>query len=115
MDPLTALHRSIRELVAERAWQKFHDPKSLLLALVGEVGELAESFQWLPAAEATELATHNPLRSRAGEEIADVFIYLLQLADSLGIDLVPVTNEKLAAARKRFPVAELYGTAPSKS
>ncbi|MDP9116417.1 MAG: nucleotide pyrophosphohydrolase [Actinomycetota bacterium] len=115
MDPLALLQTSIREFVAERDWQKFHDPKSLLLALVGEVGELAELFQWLPAADAAEMAAQEPLRSRVGEELADVFIYLLQLADSVGIDLIPVTNEKVEAARSRFPVAEIHGIAPTKS
>jgi hypothetical protein len=61
------------------------------------------------------LAAQDPLRSRVGEEIADVFIYLLQLTDSLGIDLIPVTNEKLNAAQSRFPAADIYGVAPSKS
>ncbi|MEO6886960.1 MAG: nucleotide pyrophosphohydrolase [Jatrophihabitantaceae bacterium] len=115
MDPLTQLQTSIREFVSERDWQKFHDPKSLLLALVGEVGELAELFQWLPAPDVAALAAQDPLRARAGEELADVFIYLLQLADALGIDLIPVTNEKLNAARSRFPAADIYGIAPIKS
>jgi dCTP diphosphatase len=79
------------------------------------VGELAELFQWLPAPDAAALAAQDPLRSRVGEEIADVFIYLLQLTDSLGIDLIPVTNEKLNAAQSRFPAADIYGVAPSKS
>jgi NTP pyrophosphatase (non-canonical NTP hydrolase) len=79
------------------------------------MGELAELFQWLPASEAAELAADEPLRSRVGEEIADVFIYLLQLANSVGIDLVPAATEKLNAARRRFPAAEIYGVAPSKS
>ncbi|QMW68437.1 nucleotide pyrophosphohydrolase [Mumia sp. ZJ1417] len=85
----------MREFTAERDWERFHDPKSLLLALVGEVGELSELFQWLPAAAATEIAGEEPLRTRAGEEMADVLLYLVRLADVLGIDLAAAAERKL--------------------
>ena len=77
----------MRKFAEDRDWGQFHDPKSVLLALVGEVGELAELFQWLPAADARALAASEPLRTRAGEELADVLLYLVLLADVLGIDL----------------------------
>jgi dCTP diphosphatase len=56
-------------------------PKSILLALVGEVGELAELLRWLPAAEARDLLRHGPLHAHAAEEMADVLVYLVGLAD----------------------------------
>ena len=61
---LPELRRAIRDFVDERDWRQFHDPKSLILALVGEVGELAELYQWLPADRAAALATQEPLRTR---------------------------------------------------
>jgi dCTP diphosphatase len=97
---------------AERDWGQFHDPKSVLLALVGEVGELAELFQWLPAGEARQLAQAEPLRTRAGEEMADVLLYLVLLSDVLDIDLAEAARRKLAEARVRYPPAAVTGTAP---
>src|SRR5260221_2293001 len=79
-------------------WGRFHDPKSVILALVGEVGELADLFQWLPAAEARELALAEPLKTRAGEEVADVLLYLggwneyLRLARTVPLSSIPATS-----------------------
>lgn len=108
---LTAL---IREFSQERDWEQFHDPKSLVLALVGEVGELAELVQWLPAGDAVRHFEDPARRQRAGEEIADVLVYLLRLADVLGVDVLRATLDKQAEARRRFPVEAVRGTAPLK-
>jgi dCTP diphosphatase len=106
---------AFRKFTDERDWAQFHDPKSLILALVGEVGELAELYQWLPAAEAKDRSASDPLRTRAVEEIADVFIYLLALADVLEINLVDAAKKKLAAADTRFPSDSVYGRSPDKA
>lgn len=103
----------MRVFTSQRAWEQFHDPKSLVLALTGEVGELAELFQWLPADEASALAQEPGLARRAGEELADVLLYLIRLSDVLGIDLRAVADAKLSAARDRFPAAEVRGAAPA--
>jgi dCTP diphosphatase len=100
---LQALRDRMREFAAERQWNSYHDPKSVLLALVGEVGELAELFQWLPAGQARELAAAEPLHTRAGEELSDVLLYLILLADVLGIDLAEAANAKLTEASSRYP------------
>ena len=101
---LTDLRDRMRRFTDERDWSRFHDPKSLLLALVGEVGELSELFQWLPAGSARELAQDQPLRARVEEEIADVLLYLVRLADVLEIDLADAAVRKnAAAARKHRP------------
>ena len=104
MTDFDALHRDIREFVAERDWGRFHDPKSLLLALMGEVGEVSELLQWLPAESAAERASHEPLAGRVSDELADVFIYLIGLADSLGVDLVEAADAKVTTNRSRFPI-----------
>lgn len=100
---LIALRDRMRRFTAERDWSGFHDPKSVLLALVGEVGELAELFQWLPAADAAKLSAAGPLHTRAAEEISDVLLYLVLLADVLGIDLAGAANAKLTDAARRYP------------
>lgn len=100
---LEALRDRMRLFTAERDWSGFHDPKSVLLALVGEVGELAELFQWLPAADAAKLGTAEPLHTKAGEEMSDVLLYLVLLADALDIDLAAAANAKLTQAALRYP------------
>ena len=94
---------------AERDWAQFHDPKSLILALTGEVGELAELFQWAdPSGEGVSA-------SRAGEEMADVLIYLLHLANALDIDLGAAVTAKMDANEARFAVMDVRSTAPRKA
>lgn len=111
---LADLQAELRAFREERDWAKFHDPKSLILALVGEVGELAELFQWIPADVAVETFRDGPKRQRAAEEMSDILIYLLGLADVLEVDLLEAARGKLAASRQRFPAEELRGVAPEK-
>lgn len=84
----------MRRFTEERQWSRYHDPKSLVLALVGEVGELAELFQWLPADSAAEKARDEPLHTRVEEEISDVLLYLVRLADVLDVDLAEAAIRK---------------------
>ncbi len=104
----------VREFAVERDWVQFHDPKSLILALVGEVGELAELFQWIPADEAASVFGDPAKKQRAAEEASDILIYLLGLGNSLDIDVLAAAEAKLEAARQRFPVADVSGAAPEK-
>jgi dCTP diphosphatase len=98
-----ALRDRMRQFTKDRDWGQFHDPKSLILALVGEVGELAELFQWLPAPDARRLAQEEPLKTRVREEIADVLLYLIRLADILNIDLEVAAHAKMDDSDRRFP------------
>ena len=114
-DSLTGIRDRMRAFSAERDWERFHDPKSVLLALVGEVGELAELLQWLPADEAAARARLEPLATRLGEELSDVLIYLVRLADVVDVDLPRAVEAKMAQAVQRFPVHDVRGVAPDKS
>lgn len=101
---LEQLRLAMRAFAEERDWGRFHDPKSVLLALVGEMGELAELLQWLPADEVRQrAATDEHLRQRLGEEMSDVLLYLVLLADVLGVDLPAAATAKLAAAHLKYP------------
>jgi NTP pyrophosphatase (non-canonical NTP hydrolase) len=104
----------MRKFSEDRDWGPFHDPKSVLLALVGEVGELAELFQWLPADEATTLAGSEPLRTRAGEEMSDVLLYLVLLADVLNIDLAAAAQAKMDDSERRFPPTRATEASPER-
>jgi dCTP diphosphatase len=105
----------MRAFSEQRDWVQFHDPKSLLLALVGEVGELSELMHWLPADEIVRRAAEEPLASRLGEELADIQLYLLRLADVVGVDLGVAARRKLAAGAARFPIEQVLGRAPHKA
>lgn len=112
---IAELTRLVREFSAERDWMQFHDPKSLVLALVGEVGEVAELFQWIPADRAATEFGPDGRQQRAAEELADVLVYLVRLADVLGIDLGAAARAKLADSHRRFPADTLRGVAPHKA
>ncbi|TNM69624.1 nucleotide pyrophosphohydrolase [Streptomyces sp. NP160] len=99
---VSELQQLLRDFSAERDWQRFNTPRNLALALVGEVGEVAELLQWLTDAEAADPS--DQLRQRAGEEVSDVLAYLLLLADSLGVDVERAFTEKLAANAEKYPV-----------
>ena len=114
VDSLARLREQMSNFSQARDWEQFHDPKSLLLALVGEVGELSELLQWLPAAEAADLAKSSPLNTRLGEELSDVLLYLIRLADVCEVDLGQAVQNKLAANELRFPIADVHGDAPIK-
>ncbi len=107
MDSLKELNKKHRRFVEERNWQKHQSPKNLVLALVGEVGELAEHFQWLSQEESWNLGDGK--KQAVGEELADVLIYLTRIADELGIDLVAAAHEKCEANDRKYPVKEFRG------
>lgn len=106
MSDLTVLRDAMREFTAEREWERYHDPKSLMLALVGEVGELSEIFQWMPSSEAADRAQREPVRQQAADEIADVLLYLVRLSDVLGIDVMSAAVEKIAKNREKHAVGD---------
>jgi dCTP diphosphatase len=112
---LTEIRNAARTFISEREWQQFQDPKSILLALVGEVGELAELLQWLPADVARDRLRQEPLHTRVAEEMADVLVYLVGLADQCGVDLASAALAKVAASADKYPRDENRGVAPNKT
>lgn len=109
MTELETLRERLRAFAAARDWQQFHDPKNLSMALVAEAGELVEKFQWLtPAASA---ALEGAEREAVALEMADVLLYLVMLADRLGIDLAEVAHRKIDLNERRYPVEIVRGSA----
>ena len=104
---LEELAGRLRAFAEERDWEQFHSPKNLSMALSVEAAELLEHFQWLTEEESARLP---PGRLAAvGEEMADVFIYLLRLADRLGVDLEREARAKMAKNAERYPVEKSRG------
>lgn len=100
-----------RAFVQERNWGKFHTPKNLSMALAGEAAELMEIFQWLSQSESRNVMKHPDKAKAVSHEMADVFCYLLRLADVLGVDLEEAFLEKMALNRKKYPVKLARGNA----
>lgn len=110
-DHLEALRELLRRFATDRNWEQFHTPRNLLLALVGEVGELAELFQWISDEQAAIIMQDPDLGARIGEELADVFGYVVRLADILGIDLYEALTAKVRLNAERYPVDLARGKA----
>ena len=106
---LSDLREALASFAQDRDWDQFHSVKNLILALVGEVGELSEVFQWLNEAQISNLNEED--RDLAEEELADVFLYLIRLADKLDIDLIEAANAKLRLNAEKYPVEAAKGNA----
>lgn len=106
---IATLQAQFREFVAERDWEQFHAPKNLVMALTGEVGELTELFQWLTPAESVEVMTDPSRAGRVRDELADVFAYLIRLADVLGVDLEEAFTSKMVKNARKYPAAAARG------
>ena len=97
----------IRKFRDDRDWKQFHDPKNLAVSISIEAAELLELFQWKTGEEASRYAAEN--RERVAEEIADVAIYLIELADITGIDVEEAIASKLEKNAKKYPVEKSRG------
>ena len=106
---LLKLRDRLRVFAADRNWDQFHNPKNLAMALIVEAGELVEPFQWLTEEQSKYLEQKQ--LSHVQDEVADVLIYLVRLADKLGIDLIESANKKIDQNNERYPVSEAYGNA----
>jgi NTP pyrophosphatase (non-canonical NTP hydrolase) len=108
---LPQLTRRVRDFAHARDWEQFHTPKNLSMALAGEVGELLAELQWLTEDQAREVMSDEEAAERLRGEVADVFIYLVRLADVLGVDLIDVAEAKLDENERRYDVATHFGSA----
>lgn len=102
-----AIQERLRRFAVARDWERYHDPKNLATAVVVEAAELAELFQWLTPAEALAVKDDPERRHRASDEIADVLIYLLRLADLTDVDIGSAVKTKIDRNEARFPEASL--------
>lgn len=109
--PITSLEQlaaAVKEFGRERDWHQYHDPKNLTAALIVEAAELLEPFQWLTPEESLNLPA--PKREAVRQEMADVLIYLVSLANCLDIDLLRAAEDKLAINAAKYPVEKARGS-----
>ncbi len=102
--PLTQVKERLRAFNAAREWEPFHTPKDLAMSVAAEAGELLEPFLWKRDDDAIDL-------SRVREELADVLICALNLAETLDIDLLAAVDAKIALNGERYPVEKARGRA----
>jgi dCTP diphosphatase len=98
---LTGLRDTLRAFCAARNWHDYHNPKNLAMALIVEAAELVEQFQWATPAESLSLSDEQAAAVR--DEVADVLIYLVEIADVLGIDLLAAARDKIAKNAIKYP------------
>ena len=108
---LEDLARELHRFATDRDWERFHTPKNLAVSLAVEVGELLEHVQWRTDQEIAELVRSPEGKAAVAEELADVLIYLVRLADILDIDLLAASSAKIAANAERYPADEVRGSA----
>lgn len=104
---LHELRDEVRTFAEERDWGKFHTPKNLAASLCVEAAELLEPFQWLSSGNPPELSPGKLEHVR--QEMADILIYLVRLADVLDIELVDATRAKLELNRVKYPAEKVRG------
>jgi dCTP diphosphatase len=108
---LADLRRRVAEFIAARDWEQYHAPKNLSASIAIEAAELLEHFQWLTDEQAAAALQEEGKLEAVAEEMADVFIYLLSLANALDVDVSEAVLEKLERNEKRFPAEEWRGRA----
>jgi NTP pyrophosphatase (non-canonical NTP hydrolase) len=108
---IARIQSELARFAQERDWEQFHSPKNIVMALAGEIGELVSLFQWLTEDESRKIEKDSRKSARIREEVADVFIYLLRLADLLKINVEEIVRDKMVDNARRYPIALSKGNA----
>jgi NTP pyrophosphatase (non-canonical NTP hydrolase) len=111
MGEMVDLAERLGRFAAERDWEQFHTPKNLAMALAGEAGELLAELQWLTPEQSTTVMADAVAAARVEAELADVLIYLVRLADVLGVDVVDAAHRKIDAGARRYDADTYRGRA----
>ncbi len=109
MKDLNDIKQRLRDFAEARDWDQFHSPKNLSMALMAEAGELLEHFQWLTEAQSSDLSPE--VREQVAQEIADVQVYLVRLADKLDIDILEAVDRKMEVNEQKYPAEQVRGRA----
>ena len=109
MTTMDSLRDEIRQFAQERDWDQFHNPKNLAIGVNVESSELLELFQWIPDSQSGNL--DSSVLEKLKDEIGDVLIYLVNLADKLDLDPLACANSKLEKNRVKYPASQVHGSA----
>ena len=111
-DALTSiedLKQRVAQFVRERDWEQFHSPKNIAISIAIEAAELMEVYQWGPEGESVKFSQSPEVRAKVDEELADVLIYCVSLANRVGIDISQIVQRKLARNATKYPVDQFRG------
>jgi dCTP diphosphatase len=108
-DTLGDIAEKLRRFTEERDWDQYHSPKNLAMAMTVEVAELLEHFQWLTEEQSKDLPPEK--KAQVAEEMADIQIYLIRMADKLGIDILDSVRGKISQNEKKYPTDRVRGDA----
>ena len=108
MQDMEVVRQRLREFASARDWDQFHSPKNLSMALSVEVSELVECFQWLTEEQSNSLSA-DQLASVA-DEIADIQLYLIRLADKVGVDISAAVEQKIKKNETKYPAEKVKGS-----
>jgi NTP pyrophosphatase (non-canonical NTP hydrolase) len=108
---VSELRRLVNNFVDRRDWHQFHSPKNLAMSLAIETGELMEHFQWISTDESRRVNEQPEQMANIADELADVFCYVLALANELNIDLSGAVLQKMAKNEEKYPADRFYGRA----
>jgi dCTP diphosphatase len=109
MTELESIRERLRRFARERDWDQFHSPKNLSMALIAEAAELVEHFQWLTEEQSAQLPAER--LQEVETELADIFIYLIRMADKLGVDLLAAAERKMDINEAKYPADKVRGSA----
>ena len=101
---IKTIQEQLTRFSEERDWDQFQSPKNLSMALVGEAAELLELFQWLTEQQSKEIVNDEKQMSLVREEIGDVFLFLVRLADKLEVNIEKAALEKMEINAMKYPV-----------
>ena len=107
MNEIKEITQKIKKFRDERDWMQFHDPKNMAVSIILEASELFEHFQWKTIEEVEKYSKDNI--GEIKDEVADVALYLFELADNLGIDLIKAMEEKIKKNEAKYPVEKAKG------
>jgi NTP pyrophosphatase (non-canonical NTP hydrolase) len=107
---INEIKKILQQFATIREWNKFHTPKNLAMALAAESGELLEIFQWLNEAESISSCHHTSYRERTRNELADIIIYAIRIADMMGINLNQAIHDKIAINNLKYPADLVKGS-----
>ncbi len=108
MKELEQIKLQLRQFADDRNWDQFHSPKNLSMALIAEAAELVEHFQWLTEEQSKSLKQDQ--LAKVKEELADIQIYLIRIADKLDVDLIDAVENKIEANNKKYPADKVRGS-----
>ncbi|WP_019531307.1 nucleotide pyrophosphohydrolase [Dasania marina] len=108
MSDFEQIKNKLRDFASDRDWDQFHSPKNLVMALSVEVAELVEPFQWMSEEGSKNLS--NDTLDEVADEIADVQLYLIRLADKLGVDILKAVDNKIEKNDTKYPADKVRGS-----